>query len=103
MTEPTLHANIDADLKDLVPAYLSNRRADLQTAIDALRIRDYPRLERLGHNIRGTGASYGFDGMTEIGSRLEHAAIERNDDALRRCIQELGFYLKSVRVSYRCS
>ena len=96
-----LRADIDADLKDLVPGYLSNRRSDVQSATDALRIGDYARLQRLGHNIRGTAASYGFDGMTDIGNRLEYAAIEHNNDALQRCIHELGEYLRSVKVTFR--
>lgn len=95
-----LRADIDADLKDLVPGYLSNRRADLQSAIDALRIGDYARLQRLGHNLRGTAASYGFDGITDIGNRLEHAAIDRNDNALRICFHELDIYLRSVKVTF---
>lgn len=97
----SLLADVDPDLKDLVPGYMHNRRSDLQSAIDALRIGDYPRLQRIGHNLRGTAASYGFSGMTDIGNRMEHAAIDRNNSALQDSIDDLSSYLRLVKITFR--
>ncbi len=46
----------------------------------------------------GTGASYGFVPITEIGSALEHAALERDIAHMRSRIDELETYLAKIDV-----
>ena len=100
MTEPVLPVRIDADLADLIPGYLDNRRVDLRDARDALRIGDYARLQRIGHNIRGSGGGYGFDQLVQIGTRLEQAGIAQQAEQASLCLDDLADFLRRVEVIY---
>jgi len=35
---------------------------------------DFERLQSAGHNRKGTGASYGFTELTQLGASIEHSA-----------------------------
>jgi HPt (histidine-containing phosphotransfer) domain-containing protein len=48
------------------------------------------RLRKLAHDLRGTGAVYGFSTLAETAARLENAfAAAEPSDELRRCVDEL--------------
>jgi HPt (histidine-containing phosphotransfer) domain-containing protein len=100
MNEAAFQVRIDADLADLIPRYLDNRRQDLRDARDALRIEDYARLQRIGHNIRGSGGGYGFGRLVQIGSRLEQAGIDRRAEQVGLCLEDLADFLHRVEVIY---
>lgn len=100
MTEQALNVKIDADLADLIPRYLDNRRVDLRDSRDALRTGDFARLQRIGHNIRGSGGGYGFQALVEIGARLEQAASGHRSDQAEVCLAELADFLRRVQVVY---
>jgi HPt (histidine-containing phosphotransfer) domain-containing protein len=90
----------DPDLADLVPVYLERRRGDILALEDALLMADYPTVRILGHSMKGSGGGYGFDGITEIGMRLEAAGIGSDASAAREGIDDLRSYLRNVEVLY---
>jgi len=67
---------VEADLMPLIPGFLENRRSDLEAIRTALSAGDADTVQRLGHNMKGAGAGYGFEGITELGAELEGAAKE---------------------------
>jgi PAS domain S-box-containing protein len=79
-----------------IPVFLRNRRQDVTTMLDALARSDFPTVERLGHDMKGAGASFGFQAITDIGAALEQEARSANTDASRRRVGELSTYLDSV-------
>jgi hypothetical protein len=48
--------------------------------------------------MKGTGRSYGFPDLTEIGASLERSAKHRDKDAIDKQLLRLSNYLESVRV-----
>jgi len=79
-----------------VPLFLNNRRKDVITMLDALAGDDLKTVQRLGHNMRGTGTSYGFAAITEIGAIIEHEAGKSDSTASRHWVGELSRYLERV-------
>jgi HPt (histidine-containing phosphotransfer) domain-containing protein len=57
---------------------------------------DFKTVEILGHQMMGSGASYGFQAITDIGAGLEQAAGSANSDASRKWVGELSSYLDRV-------
>jgi HPt (histidine-containing phosphotransfer) domain-containing protein len=51
---------------------------------------DYPAISRLGHQLKGSGTSYGFDEFSEIGSALERAAKKHDLEEARRQVELLA-------------
>ena len=52
----------------------------------------------MGHNMKGSGAGYGFAAITKIGAALEAAAKKKSDGPIGIQISALGDYLERVEV-----
>ncbi len=62
----------------LLPRFLGHRRRDVASIRAALASDDFETVARLGHNMRGSGVSYGFPNVSLIGEELEAAADARD-------------------------
>lgn len=83
------------ELASLVPQYLAacqSQVADLQRAIDR---GDLELVARHAHNLRGSGTSFGFPPITELGVRLEHALSARDLTQLKQDAAALQHYLET--------
>jgi HPt (histidine-containing phosphotransfer) domain-containing protein len=87
---------IPPGLEDIVPGYLANRRKEVPEMFEFLATSDFVRLARLGHNLKGTGGSYGFPELTRIGESVERLAKQKNGGALSSQMIELRNYLDHV-------
>jgi len=79
-----------------IPAFLQDRRQDAVAMLDALARGEFATVQRLGHNMKGAGASFGFQAITDIGVGLEQEARNADTDASRRWVGELSTYLDGV-------
>jgi hypothetical protein len=91
---------IDPDLTDLIPGFLSNRRADVALLGDAIAQRDFETIRTVGHRLRGDGGGYGFLDISTIGAALEQAAKNQDLPEIHRQIMALSTYLERVEVVY---
>ncbi len=89
---PPLHPSLVAQ----VPGFLRHRSDDVITMRDALTRDDFAIVERLAHSMRGAGASFGFQAITDIGAELERAAAHADADASRRWVHELSTFLDRI-------
>ena len=94
---------VDEDLSDLIPGFLTRKRADVAAIFDALARRDFAEVSHVAHRIKGEGGSYGFDSMTEIGRSLEHAAAMRDDGAVTTLARQLLSYMDHLEIVFRPS
>ena len=91
---------IDRDFDTVAPEYLSSRCSECRLILDLLADDRFDDIRIIGHRMKGTGGSYGFDGISEIGERLEAAALAHNADAIRLAVSSLQAYLEGVVVDY---
>lgn len=91
---------IDRELEDLIPGYLENRHKDVANLENALQNGDMEVPKVLGHRMKGSGAGYGFDQITEIGRSIEAAAKALDAEGVRQQVLALQDYLKRVEVTY---
>jgi signal transduction histidine kinase len=98
---------VDADLARITTSYLEKRRRDVQgvqalLSKDALDDADLDRIFTVGHNLKGTGASYGLPELTALGDRLAEATKRREVGAgpVRAAVAALSSYLDRVDVVY---
>jgi CheY-like chemotaxis protein len=89
-----------ASLATLVPGFLEGRRRDIVAIAAALERSDYDSVRIVGHNLKGSGAGYGFNRITEIGASLEQAAGRRAPEEIRARSVELVRYLDGLHVVY---
>jgi CheY-like chemotaxis protein len=95
-----VHVRVDAGLAELIPGFLENRRKDVEAIAAALACADYEHVRILGHNMKGSGAGYGLDRITEIGASLEQAAGRREPEEIRARAAELARYVAALHVDY---
>ncbi|HEU4682977.1 MAG TPA: Hpt domain-containing protein [Nitrospira sp.] len=96
-----LTITIDADLEEIVPGFLDNRRRDVATLQTAMAANDLATIRLLGHRMKGDGGGYGFDRISEIGDALEHAAMRADLLAVARETTRLADFLARVDVVYK--
>ena len=92
---------VDEELSAIVPKYMNNIRRNPAAVAAALARGDFDAIRSLGHNMKGTGSSFGLPQISEIGGELERAAKEQNADAVRTVTDQLVHFLDSVEVRYR--
>ena len=91
---------LDAELAELIDEYLANRRADVSTITELLAAGDYESIWGRGHNMKGVGAAYGFEYLTELGAEFEAAARREDEGDVRRCLAALEDYLDRLDVRF---
>ena len=92
---------IDQDLSDLVPGFLTRKAEDARAVMAAVEHRDPEAIMRLGHKMKGEGGSYGLDAITDIGRALEQAGKDSDFDAARRFGRDLTNFLERLDIVYR--
>jgi len=90
----------DPYLADEVPWYLGQVGGFSKTISEAVERGDFKTIEDTAHGMRGSGSSFGFDAISEIGLALEQSAKENNMEEVRKRSGELLSYLERVEVVY---
>jgi PAS domain S-box-containing protein len=85
-------------LEEIVPRYLAGRREDLPRMQDMLAAFNFSALAVVGHNLKGSGASYGFPDLTRIGIAIERSAEQSDAAACGGELKELNDYLGQVEL-----
>lgn len=87
---------VEADIADLVEEFLADWRSHVLDMEALLGADDFTELYRLGHNLKGSGAGYGFPKLSRMGEVIERAAAQKLPGELQASIDELGTYLSRV-------
>lgn len=85
--------------KKLVMEYLERCRTGLPLLKAAVDQRRHDQARVLGHRMKGTGAPYGFQKLTELGAKIELTAAAQHDDVLQKQVAELEEYLSLVDIA----
>ena len=91
--EPKATSALRKKLADRIPAYLQNCRQNVGSMRDALDRFDFETVRFLGHQMRGSGAAFGYQAITDIGTELQQAAESADAPASRHWIGELASHL----------
>jgi HPt (histidine-containing phosphotransfer) domain-containing protein len=91
---------IDRELMPVVPEYLENRHLDCAEIGRLLATGGMEHIQVMGHRMKGSGGSYGFDEISAIGEALELAAESNDTKGVRTAVSRLEAYLARVTVVY---
>ena len=89
-------AVIDPDIMNLIPSFMESRRQDVGKLRTCLSSGDLETARRIGHTLKGVGASYGFPEITHLGQAIERAVIDGRTDQAHMKITALDEFLSSV-------
>jgi hypothetical protein len=86
----------------LLPRFIANRRKDVTTIRDCTERREFPTIVRIGHNMQGNGASYGFPELCDLGKDLEAAAVREDEGRVRELLDSLVAWLDALGPAGSC-
>lgn len=89
---------IPEGLEAFGPQYLAARTRDCAALHELIRSGEFERVRIVAHNIKGTGRSYGFGRLTELGAAMEDAASAADAAALTLQLAELQQYMDRVQL-----
>ncbi len=89
-------ANLTAQFDALLQRYITNLHQRVERLREALQSNDFNEIRHIGHKLKGSGSSYGFDQITEIGRQMEIAGEQNDATASAQLIDELQQTLKHI-------
>lgn len=69
--------------------YLNRRLVELDELTLALKNEDFSVLSNIGHRLKGNGETFGFPLISELGIKLEKAALLRDGPTIQKIISDL--------------
>jgi CheY-like chemotaxis protein/HPt (histidine-containing phosphotransfer) domain-containing protein len=90
-------SSVEPEVARLAPRFLANVERDLVKLQAAGIDEDYATIQRIGHNLNGTGGSFGFPQITKLGCAMEEAAKEHSINQARSAIGELAKHMERLR------
>ena len=90
---------VDPELMQIIPDYLESRRRDCTEIERLLAFGDMEYIQTMGHRMKGSGGSFGFDEISEIGEALELAAQVTDAEGIKSAVGRLERYLARVSVT----
>ena len=93
----------EADLEDLIPDFMNNRRADLAQIQEAMTNKDFTFIKRLGHTLKGISRPYGFVYLETLSKRLEQAGESQDLNQVQALYDEIKYYLDNVQIVYQAN
>lgn len=91
---------VDAMLEPIMDRYLELRMEELEQTEAAIASGDADTVRMLGHRLKGTGTSYGFERLTELGADIESAAKEGRLNEAAGLTAEVRAYIENVEVVF---
>jgi signal transduction histidine kinase/FixJ family two-component response regulator len=91
---------IREEILALLPKFFANRRNDVRVIRDSLERKDLRAVGTIAHNMRGTGASYGFPEISALGDRLQDAGKREDREEIARLGIELEALLDELERAY---
>ncbi len=81
------------EIQARVPTYLARRRQEVQVIRGLIEQNDFERIRVLAHNMKGSGAGYGFPEISKLGAEIERAAKAQQTADLDQQTKSLEAFL----------
>ncbi|PKN25754.1 MAG: Hpt domain-containing protein [Deltaproteobacteria bacterium HGW-Deltaproteobacteria-21] len=90
----------DPDLADEATWYLGQLGEYAKNIKEAVFRGDFETVLEIGHRVKGSAESFGFDGASDIGRALEQAAKDNDAAAVKAAADRFSDYLRSVELVF---
>src|SRR5690242_4998401 len=85
-------------LDALIPAFLEDRRKELDGLLSAVGANDFAAIRRIARRMRAAGSPYGFAAISLISDDIDQAAQQPDKRKLIELVAEYARYLSRMRV-----
>jgi len=87
----------DPDFQPLIIDYLNLVQKYIEEAETSLNSEDFDNISKIGHNLKGTGSSYGFNKITELGKQLNETSKLTEIKKIRDLLDQIKTAVKSFQ------
>lgn len=77
--------------EELRKKYLERRVRDLESLEQSMESGDLETFSRIGHQLKGNAATFGYETLAELGRKMEEAAEHKSKEEAKQC----SFVLKA--------
>lgn len=77
-------------------SYIERRKKDLEELKSAMDKKDLSVAQRVGHQLKGNGVSYGFPALSELGEKMETCAKRNDLSGVTKFVQKLEDWVNSI-------
>jgi HPt (histidine-containing phosphotransfer) domain-containing protein len=82
--------------ENLLHRYIERRRKDYENCSQWVKEESFNDLERIGHQLKGNGKTFGFEELSKIGLVLEEAAKHKDIEKLEIVLNDFNTWLKKI-------
>ena len=83
----------------LIKNYLQRRMNEVLLCNQSLENNNLDFLATVGHQLKGNGTMYGFPSISEVGEKLEKAALQKNHTTILKILDEYQKILGELNLS----
>lgn len=87
-------------LERLMPKFLDHQKKNAENLVRSLNEKNFAEVARIGHIIKGSAGSYGFDDMTDIGNAIESAAHAQDFSRMELEVRRYCDYVKEIKFEF---
>jgi HPt (histidine-containing phosphotransfer) domain-containing protein len=91
---------VDSELEEIMPRYIEIRLNELEELEKYLAEKNSEAVRMLGHRLKGTGASYGMQELTDIGAAIEDIAKTGSLAGIAEYTKRLRYILENIEIEY---
>ncbi|HEX7673323.1 MAG TPA: Hpt domain-containing protein [Bdellovibrio sp.] len=91
---------IDADLQDLIPQFLENRKKDIASLQALIDQKDLVAIAALAHKIKGAAAGYGFADLSSMAAEIEIAAKASDVNPLSGIVSNMKTHFENIEIHF---
>ena len=91
---------LDAELKELIPGFLSKKKQDIESIYSAIKNKDFRTIQKICHRLKGSFHMYEFVQASRLCHQIEEAAIGRELDTMDKTLNLLTDCLDTVKITY---
>ncbi len=75
---------------EIMQRYIERRKRDLEDCLASLQNLRYDEIERVGHQLKGNGTTFGHPDLSAIGKKMESAAQAHDLPTLESALKEFS-------------
>lgn len=90
----------DPEFQELIRQYVQFLTNSVEEVNNNLAAHDFLKVQKFGHNLKGSGGGYGLHEMSRIGQQIEESAKDYNYEALKNLIVKYQIELKKAQEKY---
>lgn len=77
--------------------YIERRKKDFEACQAAIANQDYKFIQKVGHDLKGNGITFGFEPLSILGEKLENSAATKDVNTLKTLLKSYGDFIKTMK------